>query len=282
LLGIWLQLNVVIFTATNPNIMKTKLTFICLLFFCLLGNAQNIAPGDIVTFSIDIPVTDAEKFYETVSLVNKMNYLEAEYKYKVLDIGNDYVKVIALDFVGDLQPENVEIAGKSFEITRADRYNGIVYKVSLKNFTALATEIQHQELLSVGLLTLPFKARPQGDLSFDTEFNLSSTLNIRLHSWRGTTFNYQLGAGIGSVGLNTSNAALLTDDEAQDVAVLTILNGLMFQYKRVQVGFYAGVDQINNQKNYDWESNGNLWIGFGVGYNLFDLSLSSEKTTQKE
>lgn len=264
--------------------MKTRLTLICLLFFCLAASAQNFAIGDIVTFKANIPVEGTpEKFYESVSLANKMNYLEAGYKFRILELGNDFVKVIAIDFKENTQVE-IEKARTKYpgKVFKADQYNGIVYKVTLRNFTALATEVQSQERISVGLLTLPFKARPQGDFSFDTEFNLNSTLNIKIGTFKGAAFNVQVGAGIGSVGLNTSNAALLTEDEAQDVAVLTGLGGLMLQYKRVQVGIYAGVDQINNQKNYDWESNGNLWIGFGVGYNLFDLSLSSEKTTQKE
>ena len=54
----------------------------------------------------------------------------------------------------------------------------------------------------------------------------------------------------------------------------------MVEFNKIQVGLYAGVDHINNQKNYDWQSHGNIWLGFGLGYNLFKLSSSEPKNVQ--
>ena len=89
--------------------------------------------------------------------------------------------------------------------------------------------------------------------------------------------NLQIGAGIGSVNLNSSNASGITDGKAQDVATLNFFSGLMLEYKKVQAGIYVGVDQINNQSEYQWNSNGNLWFGFGIGFNVFKISLGEKE-----
>ena len=70
-------------------------------------------------------------------------------------------------------------------------------------------------------------------------------------------------------------------DENINAATLTMFGGMMLQYKKVQAGIYFGVDHINNQNHYQWKNNGNLWIGFGVGYQLFNVNLEDSKKENK-
>jgi len=227
-----------------------------------------------------LPQTKADKAADkptNVDTTQNATYLEDWIKYKVIKITDTNVYLQAdlaplKDKDGNILPES-----KSFI------YNNKVYEINRSDFENSNTKIERKEWLSIGLLTLPFKARPQDDFTFDTEFNLNSTLNWSF--WYPSTssndisVNLQLGAGIGTVGLNTSNVhsgSTLTDTEAQDVSTVTFLTGIMLQYKKVQVGIYVGVDHINNQKNYQWESNGNSWFGFGVGYDLFSVALAKE------
>lgn len=256
------------------NIFKILAVLILLSCFSQ-GFSQNFKPGEIIELTSPVKVKSEPKglYSSNIDLKNNAEYLDT-YKYKVIEITDTEVKLLALSFK---EPKGKKDSSKTY---LSDVYNNKIYIISRSDFNAFAVKSEPKERFSIGLLTLPFKARPQDDVSFDTEFNLSSTLNIRFFDVAGSSFNYQLGAGIGSVGLNTSNANGLSDDEAQDVATLTLLNGIMLQYKRVQVGLYAGVDFINNQKNYQWESNGNLWLGFGIGYNLFNISISNEKNKQ--
>jgi hypothetical protein len=255
-------------------------------FFILIANnlfSQTIKQGDIIRLENNVPIIGSPTalFSNNVNLTKKAEYLQPYVKFRVIKITDTQVKLIALNYtvVSDSTKIKARIKYPN-KIYKDEIYNNKIYTISRNNFNSFSEKIEPKERFSIGLLTLPFKARPQGDVTFDTEFNLNSTLNIRLFDIAGSSLNYQIGAGIGSVGLNTSNASGLSDDEAQDVATMTLLNGLMLQYKRVQVGLYAGVDHINNQKNYKWESNGNIWFGFGIGYNLFDISLSGEKNKQ--
>lgn len=237
--------------------------------------SQNFKAGEIIKLTAPVKVESVPIALHTknVDLSVKTEYLDT-YKYRVMEINDSTVKLLALNFKESKKEKD------SAKSNLSELYNNKIYVISRTDFDAFAIKYEPKERLSVGLLTLPFKARPQDDISFDTEFNLSSTLNVRFFDIAGSSFNYQVGAGIGSVGLNTSNSLGLSDDEAQDVATLTLLNGIMIQYNKVQVGLYSGVDFINNQKNYQWESNGNLWLGFGIGYNLFDISISNEKIKQ--
>jgi hypothetical protein len=255
-------------------------------FFILIANnlfSQTIKQGDIIRLENNVPIIGSPTalFSNNVNLTKKAEYLQPYVKFRVIKITDTLVKLIALNYT--VVSDSTKIKARIIypeKIYKDEIYNNKIYTISRNNFNSFSEKIEPKERFSIGLLTLPFKARPQGDVTFDTEFNLNSTLNIRLFDIAGSSLNYQIGAGIGSVGLNTSNASGLSDDEAQDVATMTLLNGFMLQYKRVQVGLYAGVDHINNQKNYKWESNGNIWFGFGIGYNLFDISLSGEINKQ--
>ncbi len=51
----------------------------------------------------------------------------------------------------------------------------------------------------------------------------------------------------------------------------------MLEYHRVNAGIYVGVDHINNQREYRWESNGNIWFGMGIGYDILKVSLETKK-----
>ena len=54
----------------------------------------------------------------------------------------------------------------------------------------------------------------------------------------------------------------------------------MLSHNNLQVGLYTGVDHINNQSNYQWNNNGEIWFAFGIGYDLFDVAKSSNQNKQ--
>jgi hypothetical protein len=270
-----------------------KKNLFLLLALCFASNflfSQNI--GDIITLTADVPTTGSTLAVSSNVLGSQMqnsstNILSSIWSYKVISIdnANSTVQLRALDFK-PLKDKTKKKYKKKYGVDKvdlADVYNYKIYTISKADFDSYAQakeKIEKKERLSFGILTLPFKARPQEDFSFDSEFNLNTTLNIRLKSFADTSVNLQLGGGIGTVGLNTSNADGLSEDEAQDVSTLTLLSGLMLEHKNVQVGLYFGADNINNQSNYKWKSNGNIWFGFGVGYDLFNIAVSEKKNDQ--
>lgn len=195
-------------------------------------------------------------------------YLDS-YKYKVVNIGDTTVELIAIPF--NVKSDYAKI------------YNNKIFTIAKDDYTRYHEVVKNQNeaIISIGLLTLPIKMRPQKKFSFDSEFNFNSTLNIRfipIHD--DFSFNWQLGAGLGTVGLNTDNASGIEDGKSTDVSTATVLTGFMFQYRNVQFGIYSGFDWINNQENYQWDSHGKPWVSLGIGLNIFKLNIDNDKQTQ--
>ncbi|WP_292892211.1 hypothetical protein [Nonlabens sp.] len=231
--------------------------------------------GDIVLLDVPTSVTKVQSLISDERWTNNADFLQSGIKFKVVSKNDSVVKLQALNF-GNLSSKQKERGKKDL----SEIYNYKIYTIDRADFDANAILSEPRERLSIGLLTLPFKARPQNEFTFDTEFNFNSTLNWSFAYTNNVSINWQIGAGIGTVGLNTSNSLGLEDDEAQDVSTITFLTGIMLQYNKVQAGVYMGVDNINNQSNYQWKSNGNMWFGFGIGYDLFNLSLVKESNEQ--
>ncbi len=254
--------------------MKKSIILIVILFFFGSLTAQEFKIGDIIQFKAPArPVGTDVNITKSYDEATKTQYLlERNVKFIIIDNNDNKYKIEAIPFL-PLKKENAKQRDKS------DYYNSKIFTLEKNEFISKA--IIPPDKWSIGLLSLPFKFRPQDDKSFDTEFNLNSTLNYRIGNFWGTDLHAQIGAGIGSVGLNTNNAPGLEEGKAQDIATLAMLAGVMLQFKKVQAGLYIGVDHINNNDNYNWKSNGNVWFGFGVGYELFKISLT-DNSSQKQ
>lgn len=259
--------------------LKVNLTVIAILISIASTSQEK---GDVIILDVPTAKSNVQSLVAGQTPTNNADFLKSGIKFKVIKKLDNIVQLQALNF-DELSTDDKTKYQAKFgkpKIDLSEIYNNKIYTISRSDFDNNAEKFVPKERLSIGLLTLPFKARPQNDFSFDTEFNLNSTLNFSFAYVNNVSINWQIGAGIGTVGLNTSNSSGLDDDEAQDVSTITFMSGLMLQYNKVQAGIYIGVDNINNQSNYQWESNGNIWFGFGIGYDLFNLSLASDSNKQ--
>ena len=199
--------------------------------------------------------------YDTIN--KKLNYLEDDDRFKIQDILSDSLIIMA-------SPPFDNDADKSIY------YNELRYKISKDDFEAKkedATQYDLPDRINIGILTLPFKFRGQDEKSFEAEFNLNSTLAYRFFSLGGGHLFGQIGAGIGGAELNDVNAKGIIDKATIKANALSMLAGVMIQYKKVQAGIYIGTDYINNQTFYQWRYQGKPWFAFGVGYQLFNVGL---------
>lgn len=253
--------------------MKTKLLLVSLLLFAGVtwGQEKKIGQNFYLKASTYHSRTNLknQNIYDTIN--RKLNYLEDNVKLKIEDIIGDSIVVIA---------------NPSFKegYTKARYYNGIRYTISKKDYDTKAEEIEKSDLpdrLSIGILTLPFKFRPQKNKSFDSDFNLNSTLACRFFSLGGGHLYGQIGAGIGGVELNEVNSKGITDEATIKANALSMLTGLMIQYKKVQAGIYLGTDFINNQSYYQWQYQGKYWLAFGIGYQIFNVGLGGQKKSNE-
>lgn len=254
--------------------MKTKLFFYALILITMYSHAQqNYSTGDIIKLTSTTKhssTNNNKRIFDPTT--KKINWLEKGIKFEIISkVGTKYL-------LRPLYFDPLEDSDGKRDL--AEYYNNTIFEVEEAELLDKSSIEIIPDGWSIGLITLPFKFRPQGDRSFSTEFNLDFTLTRYLKQFFSTDLFWQVGAGLGSIGLNSVNSNL-SADEAQDIATLSILSGVMLQYKKVQAGLYFGVDQINNQEKYGWENNGNLWFGFGVGYELFKVSLGKGELANK-
>lgn len=265
--------------------MKTILTtIVAILYSGMVWGQEDVLPkiGDIVklktytshsqTQSLKKALSNPNLTKDTVNL--EPVYLDPNVKFKIMEVTPTSYKIVAWP---PFKPLKNNKKGNSYY------YNYKVFEVPKDEFLSKAAIPEDEpDRFSIGILTLPFKFRPQDEKTFEAQFNLSSTLNVRIDKFMGTDFYIQVGAGLGSVELNSNNSLGIGADENINAATLTMFSGLMLQYKKVQAGIYVGVDHINNQNHYQWKNNGNMWFGFGVGYQLFNVGLGQDKKAQNE
>lgn len=239
--------------------------------------------GQTIVFNTYTKHSLTNTFQTTVNvnaLIDTINFrpifLAPYIRFNIVDIDSQYVSLVA-------QPYN-----RSRKVKKIDDlsyyYNNKLYKVLKEEFMVKVNDASYYDLpdrFSIGILTLPFKFRPQKEMSFDSDFNLNTTLAIRLFTLGGGHMYTQIGAGIGGVELSKNNAAIV-DGEAIKANALTGLLGVMLQYKKVQTGLYVGTDFINNQSHYQWQYQGKPWLALGIGYQLFGVGLGSGKNSNNQ
>lgn len=242
--------------------------------FLLIENGHAQAIGDMFSFKVITNVTAAERMNihettRTAAITRATVPVHTTVIFVVRSVESNVVKFYALPFPS---PSSGSEVGTSRD--RAFRYNDIEFEISTTDYQRYTKPFEFVDRVSFGVLALPYKLRPQRNTSFESEFNLNSTLGFLLpHKRFGSLRTYlQLGAGVGSVSLNPSNAPGLNADQAQSVSCFSGFTGLMMQYKDVQAGVYVGGDWIKNNKKYNWESQGNLWLSLGVGFKIFTIS----------
>ncbi|AWI25793.1 hypothetical protein HYN49_07695 [Flavobacterium pallidum] len=181
-----------------------------------------------------------------------------------VDKGNNWVRFYARPYSDGPAPTS-----------NAFYYNDKLFEMTYTDYKANAKDAAYPDRINFGIITLPFKYRPQKGAGFDTEFNLNAAFGylVTPKYFRKTRLYIQGGAGIGTVGLDSSNSKAT---DSQDVSIITGFAGLMVQYNDVQAGIYFGADKINNNQKFDWEHQGNLWMSLGVGFKIFTLSKSDK------
>lgn len=255
--------------------MKTILTAICLLLFSkAYQQSESVGQPFVLKASTQAKF---QKFIQGISVDtvlqpqdNVMVQENVLYILQEVDKANKLVYFYAKNFSKN-HPEPAKVNTKE---DKKYYYNDKLFSMSYDDYKAKAKDVQFPDEFNFGVLTLPFKFRPQKGEAFDPQFNLNATIGYLLTKkyYKKTKVYLQGGAGIGSANLDETNARGVEGDESQNVSTITGFVGLMMQHSDIQAGIYIGADKINNNKKFDWEHQGNMWISLGVGFKIFTLS----------
>jgi hypothetical protein len=237
------------------------LTFFILNIFA--ANAQTV--GDIfISKSASIPITYVKDFDTQANNLVNAEFLVPYIRYEITSVKADDIEFQVLTLRAD-QPSAIPLNYKIYKISKTDY--------------ARVKNAKGREILSFGALALPVKLRSsEGEINFETDFNVNFTLAVRLresfiNDWDLT---WQIGFGLGSTNLTSTNSSIEAGKD-QSVETITGLTGINLRFQTFQIGLYTGVDYINNQSEYDWKYNGNMFISAGIGINIFGGQSKKEK-----
>lgn len=258
--------------------MKSLITIIIVFVFITSseGYSEELKKGDIIKLNTKVKViSNLNSIDGTTKDIPQ--YL-GEYLYKINNIGGETIELTALRF--SLNETQIEIKGISKSGTPqklSDLYNDRIFTVKKSDLLGSYSTNNPIERVSIGVLSLPFKFRTQSQFSYEDKFNINSTINFHLFSYGNSRFGVQLGTGIGSVEINKENAFGEFDSTLTSLPSLSLLSGIMYNYKFIQCGFYVGFDFINDQNKVNWMHNGNMWFGLGIGFKIFSISAYSDE-----
>lgn len=254
--------------------MKSKLLFFGMLIWSIsmLGQTEKI--GQLFKLKSTLQVNYLNKItgVSPDTINKKGNFYVKEnviYRIQSVDVIKEKLIFYALDYS---QLSNEKDKGTNND--KAFYYNDKLLEMKLSDYKSYAFDVEIADRVSFGILTLPFKYRPQKGASFENKLNLNTVISLLLNSSlnKNTKIYAQFGAGFGAVNLNTDNAPQITAGTTEDIETITGFGGIMFEYKKIQTGIYLGYDKINNNNKYDWQSQGKPWISLGIGFKIFTIS----------
>lgn len=146
--------------------MKTKLFFYTLILVTIYSHAQQkYSSGDIIKLTATTnysSANDNKRIFD--STTKKINWLEKGIKFEIISkVGTKYL-------LRPLYFEPLEDSDKKRDL--AKYYNNTIFEVEEAELLDKSSIEIIPDGWSIGLITLPFKFRPQGDKSFPPEFKL--------------------------------------------------------------------------------------------------------------
>jgi hypothetical protein len=127
--------------------------------------------------------------------------------------------------------------------------------------------------LSSGVMTVPFKFRPQKDT---TEFSITTDITIgayigitkRLSSTKRYYMTIPATLGLSFININNNNTSDKKFDNTTGVVPgITWSTGIIFQIEDFNLGFVVGQD-FASEVGTKWKYNGEPWFSFAIGYNF--------------
>ena len=276
--------------------MRRNAMLFCVLIIPVLISAQeaDYKPGKFIHLNADVvhsgTIMSKGVILDTDSLIP--NLLKSDLKFLISDYNPTTKKYVIslhpsfapLEFKKDPSKTEVENENARRELIKKDLssyYNNRTFTVDGLELINKSELYEPLELLTLGALTLPFKFRVQDEMTFETSFNINMLINWLIPWGWNRGLHLQAGSGFGSVKLSNRNTAIIAEGNDIQAETLSLLGGVMYQHKRAQIGIYGGVDYIDNQKNYQWDHHGKLWLAFGIGYQLFKIDLGDKNENKQ-
>lgn len=276
--------------------MKKLLCILSLLACFFQSRAEDEIVKGVYRWKAKILMTPINHEYKSIQIMGR-SCIESRVwqKFHVLEVGKDSSIIEVLDYdtasamfalynfngsVNDFRSKY-----NSSQITY-ENYGSSTLYFRVKNSDILLYAAKYVRLgasLSAGVINYLVKYRGQkGQVDFSGASNIGGAIGLTLphrqdNDW---TVSVLLGVGISNINLDSAsisnNRALL--QQVNNFSAFSGSLGLLFCYRKVQVGFFGGFDRLSNlvQKQFDWNYQGKPWMSIGLGFNVFSPQEGAE------
>lgn len=155
------------------------------------------------------------------------------------------------------------------------------FKLERPRFAGRTKRIYKPLTPVLGVVSYPFKYYPQDKGRFEKAFSISVTGGYKILLDRTEPDNavaLTLGVGVSTLTLNSDNSSIAVEDKDQEAGTASLSFNAVYIHDRLQIGISMGVDKIINGNPNGWNRDGNLWLGFGVGVNIFTIDKPTPET----
>ncbi|WP_103865558.1 hypothetical protein [Aquimarina sp. I32.4] len=104
------------------------------------------------------------------------------------------------------------------------------------------------------------------DFEGNTNVGITAGFRDRINNNGKNYISYLGGLSIASAKITPETAEI---DSETNASILTPFLGILYEYDDFQIGTFVGWDHIGGKLGKSWVYQGNAWIGFGIGYNIF-------------
>ncbi|MEQ1675651.1 MAG: hypothetical protein ABL876_03045 [Chitinophagaceae bacterium] len=135
-----------------------------------------------------------------------------------------------------------------------------------------------------GVMTIPIKLRARSKKSgtlfeFEEKFNIGISAGIKFsfNSRKDRSLSFLANTSVSTVGVDSLNTKGF-QKESTSSGAFTIATGLVFKQDDFNIGLFLGWDKVPGVLGRNWTHYGKPWIGVGIGFSLFTISLKGTES----
>ena len=270
--------------------MKKAILIIAVLqnFYFLSGQNQGIITGKYYQTIIDIPVTEYNLLNEKSTDIKYIS--KRGQKFAAYEVKDSFLVIKFWEFRDTTNlsckkkimiRNSSELDPKKIGFNTNDKY----FLVRLTDFNMKTRDFYGSGVSFVwGFSVLPFKTRlgnQNRDFIFETGFQLGSNVGCEYQFRSKIKHSIGMLAGVGistiAVSPETTNNYI---DVSNTVGALTPSLGAVYSYENYQLGLFVGFDIMGGEMGKNWQYTGSPWLGFGLGFSIFQKNKSEERVKQ--
>jgi hypothetical protein len=287
--------------STKPSVMKNLLTLFIIIIFSGSAFAQNtnLVKKNFVT-GADMTVSLYDYVADSALAKTSQNRLifPANWKFKVVGITKDN-EIIIKQWASSKGSNNGYTGGRKAKdsLTKlssqsaytSDKNDRQYFVVSLADFDSKCEPYFSRGYdFTFGVMTIPIKLRARSQKSgslfeYDEKFNIGISAGIKksFNSRKDRSVSLLLNTSISNVKIDSLNTKGF-QKEATSTGAFTIATGLVFKQADFNIGFFLGWDKVPGVLGRNWVHYGKPWVGVGIGFSLFSVSITGESTQPKQ